>query len=293
MKELLVIADQQGGKNTALIRALAIQQTTAAKITVLGFCFADIHNLAGTPYAKLSRNALQKQLVKQRTEQLQQTLKELKAPSKNIKVEIQWSKNIASAIIAHCEQQTVDLVLKTGNKTGNFLYTSTDWQLLRKCPAPVMISASKSWKKKANIIAAVDLATETASKSKLNDLVMQQAKAMAAATGASLHVCFVITLPQPLVDMDIIDSSVYAKNKKAKLQPAITAFCERHELSKEQLIIRQGKPNKIIPSLASKLKAEAVVIGTVGRKGVKGKLLGNTVESILENLRTDIIAVKP
>ncbi|WP_019531083.1 universal stress protein [Dasania marina] len=293
MKELLVIADPQGGKNTALIRALAIQQTTAAKITVFGFCFADIHNLAGTPYANLSRNALQKKLLQQRKEQVEKTLKELKAPSKNIKVETLWCKHIASAIVAHCQQQPIDLVIKTGNKTGHRLYTSTDWQLLRECPAPVMITASKSWKKKPTVIAAVDLATATASKSKLNHLVMQQAKQLAAATGAKVQACFVITVPQALVDMDIVDASVYVKNKKQKLQQVIADFCAQHELSKEQFIVRQGKPEKIIPSLASKLKAEAVVIGTVGRKGVKGKLLGNTVEAILQNLYTDVIAVKP
>lgn len=292
MKELLVIADQEGGKNTALIRALALQQATSAKITVLGFCYADIHKLAGTAYAKLSRNALQKTLIKQRETEIDQVLKDLKAPSKNIKVDIQWSKHVATDIIEHCKKRPVDLVIKTGHKTGNRLYTSTDWQLLRECPAPVMISASKSWKKKPTIIASVDLATETASKSKLNHLVMQQAKKMADATSATVKACFVITIPHVLVDMDIVDSRVYVKNKKEKLKPIIDAFCDQHELTKDQMIIRQGKPEKVIPSLASKLKAEAVVIGTVGRKGVKGKLLGNTVEGILHNLYTDVIAIK-
>jgi universal stress protein E len=59
------------------------------------------------------------------------------------------------------------------------------------------------------------------------------------------------------------------------------------------MLIKQGKPDRIIPSIANKLKADAVITGTVGRKGLKGKLLGNTAESILQNLHTDIVAIKP
>ena len=39
--------------------------------------------------------------------------------------------------------------------------------------------------------------------------------------------------------------------------------------------------------------ADVVITGTVGRKGIKGKLMGNTVEGILSRLHTDIIAIKP
>jgi universal stress protein E len=34
-------------------------------------------------------------------------------------------------------------------------------------------------------------------------------------------------------------------------------------------------------------------MGTVGRSGVKAKLLGNTAEAVLQTLNTDVVALKP
>jgi universal stress protein E len=34
-------------------------------------------------------------------------------------------------------------------------------------------------------------------------------------------------------------------------------------------------------------------MGTVGRQGIKAKLLGNTAESVLHHLKTDVLALKP
>ncbi len=102
-----------------------------------------------------------------------------------------------------------------------------------------------------------------------------------------------MTTPQALIDMDIIDSREYISNKRKTVQATANAFCEEYGLDKNCVHLRAGPPEKIIPSIASKLKADVVVTGTVGRKGIKGKLMGNTVEGILSRLHTDIIAIKP
>ena len=44
-------------------------------------------------------------------------------------------------------------------------------------------------------------------------------------------------------------------------------------------------PENVIPSTAAKYKAGLVVIGTMGRKGIAGKLMGNTAEKILKLLK--------
>jgi universal stress protein E len=61
----------------------------------------------------------------------------------------------------------------------------------------------------------------------------------------------------------------------------------------EQIHIKAGNPNTVIPSIASKIKAELVVIGSVGRRGLKAKLMGNTAESILALLKTDVLVMQP
>ena len=50
---------------------------------------------------------------------------------------------------------------------------------------------------------------------------------------------------------------------------------------------------RVINSRAAKVRAQIVVMGTVGRKGVKARLIGNTAEKVLDHLKTDVLAIKP
>ena len=51
-------------------------------------------------------------------------------------------------------------------------------------------------------------------------------------------------------------------------------------------------PSKEIPSVAKKVKADLVVLGNVGRTGLKGLVIGNTAEKILQRLAVDVLLVK-
>lgn len=56
---------------------------------------------------------------------------------------------------------------------------------------------------------------------------------------------------------------------------------------------RRGNPREAIPGLARELKADLVVMGTVARTGIAGFIIGNTVESILDDIGCSELAVKP
>ena len=49
----------------------------------------------------------------------------------------------------------------------------------------------------------------------------------------------------------------------------------------------------MVVSQAAKVGAQIVVMGTVGRTGVKARLMGNTAEKVLGHLKTDVLAIKP
>ena len=55
----------------------------------------------------------------------------------------------------------------------------------------------------------------------------------------------------------------------------------------------KGEAQDLIPKVAETLKADLVVMGTVGRVGVQGLLMGNTAEKILQVIDCSIMAIKP
>ena len=62
-------------------------------------------------------------------------------------------------------------------------------------------------------------------------------------------------------------------------------------LSPIQLI--KGLAAGEIPLLVEKLDIDLIVMGIVGRFGIPGLIIGNTTESILEQVKCSVLAIKP
>ena len=63
-------------------------------------------------------------------------------------------------------------------------------------------------------------------------------------------------------------------------------------LKPEKHLIK-GFPSKVIPEFAQKIDADLVVMGTIGRTGIPGLIIGNTAEDILNQIHCSVLAVKP
>ena len=55
----------------------------------------------------------------------------------------------------------------------------------------------------------------------------------------------------------------------------------------------EGPPGREIPLLAESVDADLVVMGTVGRSGITGVVIGNTAETVLSQLQCSVLAIKP
>ena len=65
------------------------------------------------------------------------------------------------------------------------------------------------------------------------------------------------------------------------------------EYLKPEKHLIKGDPRKIIPVFAKEIKADLVVMGTVARTGLSGFFMGNTAETILNQLNCSVLAIKP
>ena len=55
----------------------------------------------------------------------------------------------------------------------------------------------------------------------------------------------------------------------------------------------KGSARKEIPALAKRLPVDCIVMGTVARTGIRGFIMGNTAETILEQIDCSVLAIKP
>ena len=112
-------------------------------------------------------------------------------------------------------------------------------------------------------------------------------------TNLPLHICYSLPISNVLKDLGIIDTRTAVKEAKSKYIPMIKTMLGEHDIPEENIHIKAGPASKVIPSVASKHAAGLVIIGSIGRKGLKAKLMGNTAESVLALLKTDILVLQP
>jgi universal stress protein E len=62
-------------------------------------------------------------------------------------------------------------------------------------------------------------------------------------------------------------------------------------IERSQAHVLQGKAAEVIPELANKIRADLVILGNVGRRGLSGITIGNTAEKILADIETDVLVL--
>lgn len=290
MSLVLIVADRAEERQVAISRGLELAGKMGVGAQVVGFAYADL-NEASDQY-KLDKQEAKKRLMAKRKAEVEAEVAK-HAGDVATAVTVVWQKHIHSWILQQCERKEYAAVIKTGHRTETFLYTSTDWHLLRDCPAPVMIAAEKKWRATKPIVAAVDLTDDSRANMALNDRIVDAAKTLAEALDSKVYVVHALHIPAVLRELDLVDEFSHAKKMKEDLDPKVAKLAKAHGIPRSSVKLKQGPIDKVITSESARLKAQLVVMGTVGRKGVKGRLLGNTAEKVLSRLRTDVLAIKP
>lgn len=209
-----------------------------------------------------------------------------------------------------------DLVIKTEGEGGahSFLFGGTDQHLLRKCPCPVWILVGESSANYQQILVAVDFdpwienIDENNIEQALNQNILAIAASLAISDFAQLHIVHAWqSITENMVTVfssDLSEDERKANHKRERQEHE--SFLEllnsriRDQYGNDgsrylapQRHLREGSARDVIPSMAKKLEADLVVMGTVSRTGIPGLLIGNTAEVILNNLECSVLAVKP
>lgn len=173
--------------------------------------------------------------------------------------------------------------------------------VLRKCPVPVWVMRP-SQARKLRVMALVDPDPDDSVRDGLNDLVMELATSLTRREGGELHVGHAwnlegeatlrtspyVELPGGIVDVMVRETETAHKDK-------LNVLAERHNIGElgGAIHMTSGEPGVVLPHLADRLDIGLIVMGTVGRTGLKGLIMGNTAETILRSVRCSVLAVKP
>ena len=291
MPLVLIVADRENGRQVAISRGLALAEKMGWGAQVVGFVYESLGAMGIKE--KALKDQVKKKLLARRKREVDANVKLLKPSGVRVAVTVVWEQSIHLWIDRQCVRKDYAAVVKTGHRSESFIYTSTDWHLLRECPAPVLICAEKKWRSTTPIVAAIDLATNARVKQQLNHMVISTAKHYAEALNCPLYLVHALHISPLLTELDLVDEYTHTQKLKAEIKPRLLRIATNHNIPIENIRLKQGPVDKVITSEAARLKAQLVVMGTVGRGALKSRVIGNTAERVLTRLRTDVLALKP
>ena len=289
MGKLLIIADIDDSCY-ATPRGLRLAAKLGEGVDVVAFTYASLKSLRVNAS---EQTRIRKRLLAEREKTVQDRIDKYRQAGQEVTLKVVWEKNIDRWINKQCAGDKYTGVIKTSNHSASLVHSSTDWQLLRECPAPVLLVAEKKWHRAKPVLVALDLSSSVATKHKLNNKVLGVATNLAEALGVELEIITAIEIPTLLSDLDLVDPIAFVRDAKEEMKPRIRALAAAYDLPESAFRCKRGPVEKVITSRAAKVRAQIVVMGTVARKGVRARLLGNTAEKVLRYMKTDVLAIKP
>lgn len=190
------------------------------------------------------------------------------------------------------EKEHADLVVagRSGHSGWEqFFLGSTSRGLFHRCPTSVLAVSDQWTQKPKTLLAGTDF-SDTSRKAVLNGI------AIAEKFGAKVHLMHVIdTTDTPSKSVERMTSHDSMRQSihdyaQSRLETFIQSLdCDASQL---QVHLSWGTPWRDMCQTAEKIQADLIVIGNVGRRGVKGFLLGNTADRILSHCKSSVLALK-
>ncbi|MCV2884483.1 universal stress protein [Aestuariibacter sp. AA17] len=304
---LYVFAGDESCHSDALARAVHLHQQGYGTLT----CLCVYPTLRFPPHLKLSlpdATVIESELTERAKKHLFEAVEKI-APDTLVQCETRFGHMYIEAIRFGLQQQSTLIIKAAKNpEWTDFLFDSEDMHLLRKSPMPVWLTKEPDNKPIKHIVVALDFEhiEESEESERLNQQLLHQAFNIAQRERATLHLLNVYNASSAdfaslwVENPKKLEEEVL-KDEKLTRQAAMQDLIEEVEAQngirfadiKHHIHLIQGSPNRDIAKKVKALQADLVIMGSVGRSGIAGLLIGNTAETTLLQLECAVLVMKP
>jgi universal stress protein E len=298
-RNILVFIDPTQESQPALARATEIAQKQIGTTITLFLCCYDLSFEMTSLSSADERKAMQRIVIKENKAWLDALAVPYQREGTSMNSHVLWHNRPFQAAIIEVLKNNHDLVIKATHphsKLSAILFTPTDWNLLRKCPVPLLLVKHHKWPENGNILCAIDCKSlQDGEHHLLNQQIIDEAEAMALIINAKTHI--VNAYPSPpmniMLELPEFDPIDYEDGLKKVHQKVLFDYATKNNIAETQVHLEQGLPEDVICNVAKEIDAELVILGTVGRSGLSATLLGHTAEQVIDQLDCDLLALKP
>lgn len=262
LSTILAVLDPTLDEQPAFERALDSAEITGAGL-VLYMCVNEEYG-----------DGVKDDIVNRFQEKLDELAARAKARSIDVECRVDWHDNWREQVVIAGRQSGADLIVKHSvdhSDVDRVKRATADWTLLRKARCPVLLIKDHTlWEDRRILAAIVDEPVDAAHK-ELNQRVIGFANDFAESYDSDAH--FVVAF--------------HDRN----FQPDDANIARRCNVGADKVHIVHGQTDLVIANTAKDIDADLIVIGTVGRTGIKATVVGNTSERLLDHTDCDVLVL--
>ena len=286
-KTILAILDPTNrGEQPVIERAAWLAECSSAALELYICDFDTEIDMGHVSTAWIPQPGAKDHLLSTHRASLETVAEPLRAQGLNVSVDVGWDHPLGEALVRKIVASNPWLVVKDThhhNVLKRTILSNTDWHLIEKCPAPLLLVKPREMSSNPKVIAAVDPLHPRAKSSELDDTIFRHAQSLATDTGGELHVvnCFAVPL-----NLNLPPDSI--KTIEDEHRSAMLEFLESHPVPEGRAHLLKGFPEERLPET----DAECIVMGAVSRRGLNKLFIGSTAERVLDRLPCDLLIVK-
>jgi universal stress protein E len=304
LERILAVLDPTMDAQPALAKAARLADGSGASLELFVCDFEPA--LADPRFFKSDRlRVLREEFLAGRRQMLDRHAVELRSRGLTVTTEVRWDTPVHRGIVARVRESAPDLVVKDTHYHSvirRTLLTNTDWQLIRDCPAPLLLVKASEWRRPVRILAAIDPGHEDDEPAALDHAILEYGSALAARLDGELHVAHaffpaeLIASTSTMIAAPAIDGGTIAEfldQERARVREMLYALAGRHGIALEHVHFKQGSAVEVLCDAAGELPADVVVLGAIACGRMREMLVGGTAERVLDRIACDVLVIKP
>jgi len=288
LNRILVVIEPGEEEQPALERAVQLAKYAESELELM---LADYNSYLedGYYFDPVQAQKLRYEHGDENLKKLEALAAPLRAEGLEVAVSTAWGNPPYTEIVNRVRDSKPALVVKSTRHhkhIARLLLSNEDWELVRYCPAPLLLVKSKPWPAKPVFVAAVDPDHMHDKPSTLDSKIIDSARGLAAISGGEVHLFHSAWVP-PLSGVYPLVPNAGKEEGRLHELGAAHNICDSHCHWSDENVVQA------LPALSEDLQASAVVMGAVSRSRLDRILIGNTAEKVLDKVQCDVLVVKP
>jgi universal stress protein E len=292
----VAVKELEAKSRPAVLKAAQVARACGSQLELF-------HTLTTPLYADLYMqplDALEQELKQAAQRRLESIAARLRQPGLKVTVRVEWDAPVYEAIVRRARQIRADLIVVSshaGRHAAPGLMRLTDWELVRLSPTPVLLVKNPRAYRHPAVLVAIDPRHAFAKPRQLDKIILHMGGSLCKSLRGTLHAVHAYArAPLLTAPAHAMTANAYARIERQAVQSAQRSF-ERAlrgtRVARSRRYLVAADPVSGILGASRKSRSDILVMGAISRSGLKRLLIGNTAEKILDELKCDILVVKP